>query len=138
MSPLEQLTQGLSREQMQEFADALSYLDQRLNNNMGQSPEGSSSAILNKLSPAVRQRFQMLSEFIEQPRALPFQPKRSEAQNMDALGIDPTNGGIIKDSLDGNEVTSRVIDRLGGADRPSQSPPSLRELLAASVDAHSK
>jgi len=132
---LEQLTQGLNPDQTQEFVDALSYLTERLDNDQGTSPEGTSAAILNRLSPAVRQRFQMLSEFIEQPRALPFQPKRSEAQNMDALGLDAYNGGIVKDSLDGLEVSGRLQQRMGTDRQRKQEPITRREMISAALNA---
>ena len=135
-SPLEQLVEGLSRDEMVEFAQAVQYLSESADRG-GMPEEGGVSGVLNKLSPNVRERFMLLSNVMETPRVQPFTPKMSEADHANAFGLDPDNAMLVKAGLDGNEVTQRVIDRLGGADKPSQSPPSLRELLAASVEKHS-
>jgi hypothetical protein len=136
-NPLDELTQNLTYDEKVEMAQAIQYLTEAAERG-GTVESGGASAVINRLSPAVQQAFKLWSEVVETPRTMPFTPKMSEADYADSFGLDAEKSQLIKSALDGNEVTQRVIDRLGGADRPSQSPPSLRELLAASVDKHSQ
>ena len=138
MSPLETLVEGLTKAELNEFVSAIQYLDERMTNNQGQSPEGNIANILNKLSPNVRERFMLLSNVMETPRVAPFTPKMTEADHANAFGLDPEKALSAKAAMDGLEVNQRLIDRLGGADKPSQSPPSLRDLIAAATDKHTQ
>jgi len=133
-SPLEQLVQGLTKPELQEFVSAVQYLSESADRG-GMPEEGGVSGVLNKLSPKVRERFMLLSNVMETPRVAPFTPKMSEADHANAFGFDPNNATLVKAALDGNEVNQRLIERLGGADRPSTAPPTRRELIEQAMDA---
>ena len=135
-SPLEQLVQGLTKPELQEFVSAVQYLSESADRG-GMPEEGGVSGVLNRLSPNVRERFMLLSNVMETPRVAPFTPKMSEADHADAFGLDPDNAMLVKSALDGNEVAAKLTERMGGADRPSTAPPSLRELIASATEKHS-
>ena len=135
MSPIETLVEGLTRDELTEFVQAVQYLSEAADRG-GTNEVGGASAVLNRLSPNVRERFMLLSNVMETPRVAPFTPKMSEADHADAFGLDPDNAMLVKSALDGNEVAAKLTERMGGADRVSTAPPSLRELIASATDKH--
>ena len=134
-SPLHALLDGLTHAEQIEFAQAVQYIDQRMSNNQGQSPEGTIAAILNKLSPAVQEKFQLLSQVLETPRVAPFAPKMTQADHLEAFGLDPVHGGLAKDALDGLEVAGRLQQRMGTDANRKQGPLTRREQISAAFDA---
>jgi hypothetical protein len=135
MTPLDELTANLTHAEKLELAQAIQYLNESADK--GHTNEsGGVSTVLNRLSPNVQQAFKLWSEVVETPRTMPFTPKMSEADYADAFGLDPDKSQLVKAALDGNEVASRLTDRMGGADKPSTAPPTLRELVAAAVARH--
>ena len=137
MTPLNELTAHLSYKEKLEMAQIIQYLDECADRG-GTNESGGVSAVLNRCSPNVREAFKTWSDVVETPRVAPFTPKMSEADYADAFGMDSDKSQLIKAALDGNEVTSRVIDRLGGADKPDDSPPTHREQLEAAFDLHTQ
>lgn len=135
MTPLDTLVEGLTRAEKIEFAQALSYITERLDNNMGQSPEGGIGQILNKLSPPVRDKFMLLSNVMETPRVAPFAPKLSEEDYANELGLDPEYALTAKAALDGQYVMGKLQERMGtDSNRPKESP-TRREQIAAALEA---
>lgn len=135
-SPLNVLGEGLSPAEMIEFAQAMSYIDERLDNNQGRFPEGSVGQLLNKLSPNVRDKFKLLSDVLETPRVAPFAPKLSERDYAEAFELDPDRTELVKGALDMQEVAGKLQDRMG-VDKPSDAPPTLREQIASATELHS-
>lgn len=135
MNPLDELTANLTHAEKVEMAQAIQYLNESADK--GHTNEsGGVSTVLNRLSPNVREAFKLWSEVVETPRTMPFTPKMSEADYADAFEMDPNKSQLVKAALDGNEVASRLTDRLGGPDRNKASPPTLRELIAAALIRH--
>lgn len=135
MKPLEELLQGLSSEQLQEFADAVLYLTEKAGGDGSMPEQGGVGGLLNSLSPAVRERFALLSNVLETPRVAPFAPKLSERDHARSFGFDPDTTELLKAALDGQEVAGRVQSRMGtDADRPPE-PLTRRDQIAAAFDA---
>jgi hypothetical protein len=131
----------LNPAEFKQLIDLSDYLGEKANpsNPSGHLPEGSISNLLNRQSPATRKAFNMLSEIIETPREMPFQPKQSEGEILDSLGFDAASGTAIKAALDTSHVLAETIDRLGGSDgsRPDE-PLTRRDIVAAAFDQHSQ
>jgi hypothetical protein len=135
-SPLAALLEGLNREQLQEFAEATDYLASL--SQTGNVPERSGiGEILNRLSPAVREKFQLLSNVLETPRTQPFAPKLTESDYARTFGFDPALTETVKASMDGQEVMGRLQQRMG-TDQPSNEPLSRRDMVEAAMAKHSK
>jgi hypothetical protein len=96
MKPLDALVEGLTLAEKHEFANAIHYLDERMDNDNGRMPEGGIGQLLNSLSPNVREKFQLLSQTLETPRVAPFAPKLSERDYADALGLDADRTELVK------------------------------------------
>lgn len=134
LTPMEQVMRGLNPDEQQEFMDVLNYLSERLEFNGGQLPEGNVGALLNSLSPNVRQRFAAMSNVMETPRTRPFERKYSEAERADQFDLEPEDALTVKAALDGLEVSGRLQQRMG-VDQPSNAPPTRRESIAAALEA---
>lgn len=135
MDNFEQLTRGLSKSELTEFLQAVDYLQQGVERG-GVSEAGGASTVLNRMSPKVRERFNMIRELVAQPRFRPFAEKYSESEQLDKLGFDAALAQPVVDALDGNEVSARVLEKLGGSDanRPRE-PISRRDMVAAALEA---
>lgn len=127
------LTQGLSPDEMQELVDVLDYLGERVP--AGSLAEGSVATLLNKASPNVRNVISRVSNLMETPRHLMFQPKISERLHAELLGLDPQIAETTKSILDTQQVADGVMKRMGGGD--STLPPkelSRREVIEAAME----
>lgn len=132
--------ESLSPDEFGQLSDLSAYIGEKTAHGAtGQMPEGSISNLLNRQSPSTRKAISMLSEIIETPREMPFQPKKSEAEILDELGFDADSGLTVKSALDTAHVLAETIDRLGGSDgsRPAE-PLTTRDILSAAYDQHSQ
>jgi hypothetical protein len=137
------LTSNMSQQDQQQLQDVLTYMHERASDPSGYVGEGSIPALINRQLPAVRNALAHISEAMETPRPRPFMEKFSEAQNADALGLDPQSSVTIKQALDTSDVLAGVIDRMGGsdadnADRLDSPELSRQEQIAAAFDLHSQ
>ena len=135
---LNALLMGLNQEQVTELQQLLVYLGEKAGpeNPSGHLPEGSVAALLNRASPAVRQKIAMLSDIVETPRHKPFESKLSEADWFERLGADVPAALNVKSALDGQEVAGKLQSRMG---TDASLPPkelTMRELLTAAVEKH--
>ena len=130
------LLQGLSPDEQQELADIVTYLGEKAGpgNPSGMMAEGSIASLLNRASPKVREKFMRLSEVLEVPRHLPFQPKRSEGQIAEDFGLDGATSETVKSALDGQHVAAGLQRRMGTDSQLPDREPTLRELLLAAHD----
>jgi hypothetical protein len=137
------LTSNMSPADQQQLQQVLEYMHERAGDPNGYVAEGGIPALINRQSPAVRNALGQISEAMETPRNRPFTPKWSEAQNADALGLDPQTSVTIKQALDTSDVLAGTIERLGGSDADHaaelNSPElSRQEQIAAAFDLHSQ
>ena len=135
---LNALLMGLSQEEATELQQLLTYLGQKAgpDNPTGFLAEGSVASVINRASPAVRQKMAMISDIVETPRHKPFEEKFSEAEWFRRLGADVPASLAVKGALDGQEVMSKLQQKMGtDADMP-QKPLSDREILSAAYDKH--
>lgn len=137
-SPQEYLLSALSPEEQTELVQFVQYVTGHAQD--GTAPaEGSVGAVINRLSPAVRQTIGLLSEMMETPRTRPFQSKLSPEQNAASLGLDPAIANQVKGRLDREYVEAGVAERMStpaereSAAQAAAQPPSLRELIAAAM-----
>jgi hypothetical protein len=134
-APLAELLNGLSRPQLEEFADAVDYLTSL--SQTGHVPErGGIGEIMNRLSPAVRERFDLLSQVMETPRVQPFAPKLSEADHANAMGFDPDLSQTVKAAMDGQYVAGKLQQRMGTDAQRKPDPISRRDQVAAAWEKH--
>ena len=137
---LNALLAGLNQDQATELQQLLIYLAEKASdgNPSGQMPEGSVASVINKASPAVRQKIAMISDIVETPRHKPFEQPFSEADWFDRLGFDVPASLKLKAAMDGQEVAHGVLERMGGGDSklPQSKEPSLRELLQSAYESH--
>ena len=133
------LLQGLNPEQQQELIDIADYLAERADpaqNPHGFVPEGSIASVLNKASPAVREKFMRLSEALQTPRFAPFQPERSEAERAEEFGLHPERATTVLAALDGQNVLHGLQKSMGTDKDLPRQPPSMKDLLSAAYEAH--
>jgi hypothetical protein len=117
----------------QDLDDTMTYLAQAARTGY---TEGNVGKVLNGRSPEVRQVLRAIKQRMDSPRDMPYQPKLSEHEQAERLGLDPELATRINDSLDGLEVTSRLQSRLGtDADLPDE-PLSRREQIATALEHH--
>lgn len=133
---VEKILGHLSHEERQQVEDVIHYLTEKASSSDGHIPEGSVATLLNRQPPRVREVFRLLSELVEFPRPAPFQPKMSEADHFELLGLDPEKSMTIKSALDGQEVAASLQDRMGTDATRKQDPISLREQIAAAMEAN--
>ena len=133
------LTRGMSPQDQQALVETLNYLGQKARSD-GPLPEGSLASVINRQTPAVRNAIAHISGAMETPRTRPFEEKLDEHQMAERMSFaDPEAAVHIKSALDGQEVTARLIDRMGSdADNPDTSPPTDREILSAAYDLHNQ
>ena len=135
---LNALLSGLTQDQATELQQLLVYLGEKAGpgNPSGEMPEGSVASVINKASPAVRQRMAMLSELIETPRTKPFEEPFSEAEWLRRLGADVPSGLAVKSALDTQEVMHGLQKSMGTDSQLPKQPPSMADLLSAAYDKH--
>ena len=134
-TPIGVLTENLSREQKIEFLQAVEYLHEAAQKGSVGHGENGIGGIINKLSPAVREVFQLFSTMLETPRIAPFTPKMTEADYANTLGMVPENVETLKAALDHQEVLGKLQAKMGtDRDRPPE-PISRREQVAAALEA---
>ena len=97
--------------------------------------ENGIGGVINRLSPPVREVFQLFSTMLETPRIAPFTPKMSEADYAATLGMVPENVETLKAALDQQEVMGRLQSRMGTDRTKPQEPISRREQIAAALEA---
>lgn len=131
---MDKLTKGLSPAEAQELQNILDYISEKIATNAPLA-EGNIGTLLNRASPNVRQRFQMISEFMETPRTMPFQPKFDERDRADFLGLDPDEAEQGKAALDALEVSGKLQQRMGTDAQRPKAPLTLREQVAAALEA---
>jgi hypothetical protein len=128
------LYDGLSPTQLQELEDFATYVTEHAT--AGKPfPEGSLTRVVNNLSPQAQAKIRLLSDLLDTPRILPFTESRSESDIARHFGLDPFTTEVAKGVLDGEEVLSRLQDRLGRSE-PDTSEPTRREQVAAAMEIH--
>lgn len=117
-----------------QLADLGDYLGERAgpNNPTGFIAERSVQNLLNQQTPGIQRAIKGLQEVISTPREMPFQPKFSEAENLDHLGFDAYSGQMIQDALDTGDVIAGLSARMG-ADEPDSTPTD-RDIMSAAYD----
>ena len=135
---LNALLMGLNQEQVTELQQLLVYLGEKAgpDNPSGYLPEGSIASVINRASPAVRQKIAMLSDIVETPRHKPFEEKFSEADWFHRLGADVPSALNVKAALDGQEVAGKLQQRMGTDASLPQRELSRRELVEAAFNKH--
>jgi len=132
----------LTPDERRQVDDVLAYMSEKAGpgNPNGYLAEGSIASLLNKQPPRIRQVFALFQDAAQTPRTMPFTEKWGERDYSEAAGLDPDVSETVLAALDGQEVTSRVIDRLGGsdADHPSNEPLTTKEILSAAYDMHTE
>ncbi len=131
------LVEDLSLSERQELQDAITYLTEHAQSGM---PEGSVARVINGLSPAVRAKFELVSQMLETPRMAPFQPKMGNDEYAEAFGADPATLERIKQRMDAGTVATGLQRRMGTdaslAYGAQSAPLTLKEQLAAALDLH--
>ena len=137
---IDTLVGHLTPDERRQVDDVLAYMTEKAgsDNPSGYLAEGSVASLLNKQPPRVREVFARFHGAAQTPRTMPFAEKWGERDYAEAAGLDPDVSETVLAALDGQEVTSRVIDRLGGsdADHPSDEPLTTKEILSAAYDLH--
>ena len=127
---------SLSPPEREQFMDLLAYLNEKATDGKGgYMAEGSVAQLLNKQSPRIQAAFKAIDQFAETPRFEPFQPKLSEAERFDELGLDAESGLTIKAALDTMAVSHGLQSRLGTDKDLPDTPPTMRDVMASAYDA---
>lgn len=136
---LQELVADLQPQQRQELADAISYMTEHASTGRP-PPEGGYARIINQLSPQVRSKFELISQLLETPRMMPFQPKLGNDEYSALLDADPQLMANVKRGMDDEDIAAQ-LQRKMGTDASAQygkepAPMTLREQLAAALDLH--
>ena len=77
-----------------------------------------------------------LSELLDTPRMMPFQPKMAQGDYADTLGLDRGTTAVLKQRLEDEDLTASLQARMGtDADLP-QPELTRRDQIAAALEAH--
>ena len=135
---LNALLAGLSQEEATELQQLLVYLGEKAGpgNPTGHLPEGSVASVINRASPAVRQKMAMINDIVETPRHKPFEEKFSEAEWFRRLGADVPASLNVKGALDGQEVMSKLQQKMGTDSDMPKKELSDREIIEAAMAKH--
>lgn len=126
---------SLSPPEREQFSDLLIYLGEKATDGKGgYMAEGSVAALLNRQSPRIQAAFKAIDQFAETPRFEPFQPKLTEAERFDDLGLDAQAGVTIKSALDTMYVADELQNRMGNDSRLPAEPPTTRDIMSAAYD----
>lgn len=138
MNPRQQIIlNSLSPPERAQFMDLLDYLNEKATDGKGgYMAEGSVAALLNKQPPRIQAAFKAIDQFAETSRFEPFQPKLSEAERFDELGLDAEAGLTIKAALDTMHVANGLQSRLGTDKDLATEPLSMRDHIDAAFDGH--
>ena len=91
---------------------------------------------IRQMSPPVRATLAKLNALVEVPRIAPFQPKLTQSDYANLLGLDKSTLGAVKDTIDLADASTTLISRMGSdRDTPSK-PPSRRDEVADAVEQH--
>lgn len=139
---LRQLIRHLSPDERIELEQIADYLSEHATpgRNSKPMPEGSVARVINGASPNVRHALQTLSQTLDTPRTLPFQPKLTQEQIANTIGLDPRTTAAIKQRLEDEDIAAGLQAKMGtdasDAWNKPLSPPTDREIISAAVDAH--
>jgi len=128
----------LTAEECAQLQDLSEYLGEKAGpgNPTGRMAEKSIPKLLNAQPEKVRQAVKGLQDVISAPRELPFQEKRSEAENLNRLGLDHESGSAIMATLDTSDVITGIQSRLGTDASRQDDPITTRDILSAAYDQH--
>jgi hypothetical protein len=99
--------------------------------------------VMSYQTPAVQAKMQEVLRAYDCARTgggkvMPFQEPISTKQVCDYHGLDERNAEKVFQKLVDAKITSGLIDRMGSDDQLPVPEPTLRDQIAAAVDAHSQ